>query len=400
MSRHDDDLGNRISGSIHDRVARLAASHLSVDDVRQRAGRIRRTRRIALAAAAVAVAAVVVPAAIVAVPRPGGDDSPRPATSGTPSPTVPAGPVDVLMPVQPERGADPGIAWMQGDLLHRPDGSEVRAARFYEQFVEVGSTLLGVHSREAERLLDIDDGEGPVETRPIVDTVVVSAGGTTAAWSGPDGSVTTAWAGGTAGLRTQPEPVRPVAITGEDTCQESEGGGCTVFLNRLGEGRPLFTTSHGIEDVVTPDAVSVNDAHGTLVAAQTAYRQGRACSELFDASSASTRWRTCDHALGRFAPDGEHLIAIPSDADGLGPASVSVLDTGSGEAVATYTVEKGFVGATAWEDDGHLLLVRYSYDTGSWDVVRVDLAGHVERAAEPVASGDDSTRPLTLAGNR
>ncbi|MBA3780360.1 MAG: hypothetical protein H0X12_00690 [Nocardioides sp.] len=392
-----DDLGTRLSGSLHDHVDRAQTGSVTAYDVQQRAGRIRRTRWIVTVAAAAAVAAVVVPTALF-VSSPGGDNSPGPVAS-SPSPQ-PTGPIDVTLTTDLQGGHEPYLDWMDPQRAVFSDGTGQPVDRLYPQFVRIGSLFLGVRSDDrGNRFLDIDTdvhSGGKAETRTIVDQVVVSRGGTTAAWTEPDGSVWTAWDGGMRQLEKQPAGVSAVAIIGEDSCADV----CTVFYNAPGAGEPGLVTTDGQTERVTPRATSLDDVSSELlVAEQTSYDEGRACSEVYDLRHGKGLWETCDYTLLRFSSDGLHVLAKPSDADGIGPTSITVLSAETGTPVATYRVDDGFIGAQAWEDDGHLLFVRYSYGSGSWDIVRADLRGTVQRAAEAVNASEDR-RPYTFGGNQ
>ena len=388
-----------LARSISDRVDRLPVGAVTLHDVRERARRIRRNRRIAAGVAAAAEVAVVVPTAMLALPRVD-RDGPSPAppvASSTPSPTVTDGSVETLLPAEPERGDDPAIGWMEGSTLHEPGGTDRELGRFYGQFVQVGDRLFGAYTDEGT-VLEVVDGTEVVDSLSVTDAPVVSQDGTMAAWAEPDGSVTVASEdGSTTDLGVLPGTVMPVAVTGDPRCDLVESESCVVHLNHGEDGASLVASSGQVGPL--DGVLSLNDLAGYLRAAQTSYDEGRACSAVVDTTTGARLWRTCKHALLRFAPAGGHLLAVPSDTDGLGPTSVSVLSSRTGAVVATYMVEEGFIQAHAWEDDEHVLLVRHSYATGTWDVVRVDLEGNVERVAEPVAAGDDA-RPFSLAGNR
>ena len=396
MTDHDE---TRLSEGLREHVDRLSAGHVSLRSVQQRAGRIRRRRRIAVAVAGAAVAAVAVPTAMFALPGPAGDDAPAPAASGTASPTAAPGPVDVTLPGDPAGGAAPGLAWSQGSTLHLPDGTERQAEHSYDAFVVLGARAYGSWSDDGgNRFVDVSDEEGLVETRPTTDAPVVSRDGTMVTWGEPDGAVTVAGESGTTDLGRQPEPVMPVAVAGDARCEPDEATSCTVHLNAFGEASPSVVSSSGRSSALD-GLVKVNDVDGSLVAGQTSYDEGRACSELRDRTTGKRSWRTCDHALGRLSPDASHLLAIPSDVDGLGTSTLHVLAAGTGEPVATWSVDQGFISSQVWEDGEHVLVVRHTYPTASWDVLRLGLDGSVERVVDPV-EGTDDARPFTVAGNR
>ena len=390
-----DPLPDDISRSIADRVDRLPAGSVTVHDVRQRARRIRRNRRLAAGAAV----AVVVPSAMWALPRgDGGGPSPAPPmASSSPSPSPPAtdGPAATVLPAEPERGDGPAIAWMEGSTLHEPGGAERELGRSYRQFVQVGELLFGAYTDDGT-VLEVLDGTEVTESLAVNGAPVVSSDGTMAAWAEPDGSVTVASEDDTTDLGVLPGTVVPVAVTGDPRCDLVESQSCVVYANQGEDGAGLIGSNGAVGPL---DGMrSLRDVAGFLRAVQTSYDGRRACSAVEDTTTGDRPWRTCDHALQRFSPAGGHLLAIPSDSDGLGPTSVSVLSSRTGDVVATYTVEDGFIGAQAWEDDEHVLLVRHLWATGAWDVVRVDLEGNVERAAGPVQGSEDD-RPISLAGN-
>jgi hypothetical protein len=114
-------------------------------------------------------------------------------------------------------------------------------------------------------------------------------------------------------------------------------------------------------------------------------------------------WETCDHQLGAFSPDGQHLVGLAAYFDGPGSPSLSILDATTGEPVVDFelTAAPQRVVAIApevvWEDD-QTLLATYIDGTEQY-VVRLGLDGTVERVAGPVTN-DDSTLSLRLTPGR
>lgn len=66
-------------------------------------------------------------------------------------------------------------------------------------------------------------------------------------------------------------------------------------------------------------------------------------------------WRTCDHEIRSFTPDGRIAIAGPAYADGWAASSVSALDVADGNLLRQWT-GAAFVASRA-EDDQHVLLL-------------------------------------------
>ncbi len=108
-------------------------------------------------------------------------------------------------------------------------------------------------------------------------------------------------------------------------------------------------------------------------------------------------WRTCEHSLGDFAPDGAHLVGTDAYLDGSGRSTVALLDSATGDPVVTYDVDTragDLIADWVWEDDEHLLLTVHS--DGDWQVVRVGLDGTQEVATDAVP-GEDFESSLVLA---
>jgi hypothetical protein len=121
------------------------------------------------------------------------------------------------------------------------------------------------------------------------------------------------------------------------------------------------------------------------------------CSGVYDMEGGRLLWRTCDHSLLRFSPGGTYLLATDPYPDGLGLGLLTVLESRTGNPVATFTIRGGFVAQQGWEDATHPLVVISGPD--GWDLLRLGLDGARERVAGPVGRAEDPTFKLALPGN-
>jgi hypothetical protein len=325
---------------------------------------------------------------------------PSSARTERPAAATFAGPVVEIDGALPG-GAPPAIAWAHGRDLHRPDAPAERLPQRFEQLVLVGDVVLGVRGDdEGRRLLSVlgRSGKGLPAVSEIVDSVVVSPSGTSAAWSTTSGELMTLWDDSQVSFGDGTGPVSPAAVLGDGSCYEVDGG-CLVFFNDGGRLGPQVASSHGIVDQFAPNLLRVDDAaRSHLVAVRTSTSDTGSCSAVWDLDRSDFRWRTCDHSLLRFSPDGRNLLGTEAYRDGLGLSRVTVLDAATGKERMTYRVRRGHIAAQAWEDPAHVLLVTYG-DRG-WRVIRVDLAGHAEEALVDTGTTDEVVPPFVLAGNR
>lgn len=402
-----DDLERLLGQQLNRRVAGMDDAPLGLGDVKGRAGRIQRNRRLAAGAGLAAAVAIIVPAAMFAgngldradrdLPPATNSPSESPTGPTSPQPTVnEKGVPEVDLGKGAPDGAAPAVAYLDGSTLVRPDGTEVELTEAYQGFAIVGDQLLGVRSDDqGNRALDVMTTDGEVtETIEIVEGIATNPDGTTVAWSTPEGGITTMWADGRVDLSGQGEPVSVAAVTGGPDCHE-DADGCMVFFNPQGVSpTPMFTDSHGITDVAAPGAIKVNDAFDQRAAVQRSYSDTGSCSGMFDRSSNDYVWKTCDYALQSFSPDGSLLLATDAYGDGIGHGYVVVLNAETGDPLVQYSIEGGFIGDLAWDDAGHALLT--AYGPQGWNVYRVDASGGVVRALGPDGA-PDVDRPFTMA---
>ena len=420
-----DDDERALNRALHGTVDPLHASPLGLDDVQTKARTVRRRRRVAAGAALAVAAAVIVPTAVVATRALDGGPVPGPATatatstpteateSADPEPTdsaEPTGdterrPIDIAaLPV----GDAPKIDWAEGVDVHRADGSTVAGvlpdgttglAPLGEGWVVATrdgegngfARFVPPDGMSAQVLFDLD---GDLTTSPLGEVV---------AFSQPDGQVTIMQDGGADTFSMAPitaaGPYDAVAVTAED-CREAEpeGGGCTVFVNTLGERQQaLFTTSHGIVDVVDDKIQRLTAWSADRYAGITRFNDDlTTCTSVRDSESRDEVWKTCDNRVVAFSPTGAAALGIGSVGSGNGEGQITLLDAADGRVFLDLIADEQhqvFATQWAWEDDSHVLVVvREGLD---WSVVRLGTDGTLELAVEPRA-GDEIDPPFIL----
>jgi hypothetical protein len=420
-NNHDEgDLGSRVGDGLHRSVDRLHESPFTLDDVKGRAGSIRRTRRLATAAGIAAAVAVIVPVAVFASHGLGDDDrtlppltqSPNPSptratdtTSPSPSPTTPTQepgrgdlPTYSLAGDFPT-GSPPALPYLDGTRLLRHDHAPLALPRAYDGFVLLGDRVVGSYQDgSGNRMVDVVEGDGSVSlTSPLEGGLALSDAGTTVAWGTPDGTIETAWSDGQVQLaRGLGEPVTVAAVVGDGSCYEVDGG-CRALFNSSSFGDPpRAADSHGIVDIITDQPIlKVNDASPSgLVAVQTSSSDTGSCSGVLDERKQDYVFTTCDNTLRRFSPSGGLLLGSDPYLDGVGLGSLTVLDVATGDPVVTFPIRGGIIADEAWEDEEHLLVV--THEDSGWRVLRVGLDGTIEVAAGPQVTEDDLARPYSL----
>lgn len=414
---NDNRDNNEFGDELHQRVDGMNDAPLSLGDIKGKAGSIRRRRRLAAAAGAAVAVAIIVPVAVFSSNGLNRADDVPPATqspsvspsqatdSNSPSetPSTSPSPGDGDLPTYDlsrtfDNGAAPSVAFLDGNVLMLPDGGERELPATYYSFVILGDRVLAARSdNDGNLVLDIVAADGSVsESIDIVGSVIINDQGTTAAWTTPDGSIMTMWADDRVELNNVGEPADPVAIFGDGSCYEVDGG-CRVFFNSQTFGDPPRSAdSHGIIDQFAPRGLKLNDVSTAgLIALQTSSSDTGSCSELYDESAGTYLWKTCAYRFLGFSTDGALLLSADDYGDGLGNGFVAILDTTTGAALAKFDMSgDGFVSGWTWEDADHVLVTTYS--SLGWRVLRLGLDGAIETVAGPDTTKDDLTRPFVL----
>jgi hypothetical protein len=385
-NHHDDPWEVEMTRTFDQRVRDLHEAPLTLDHVKGKAGRIRRNRRIAAAAAGLATAAVIIPIAVFAGQGLTDDDSgPAPADTPSPNPTA----------------VDPGslgFGYLEGRTLHLEDGSTVELPERYYGVTLLGEEILAVRNDDTGLdVLDVIDEAGSVsESIEIQSGPVVNDDHTVVAYLERDGSLYTRFEDGGFGLTTDLGPNASLAaVTGAPDCDAADP--CRVYVNDDTVGAPTVIDSSGERAEAVPDAIKVNDAGSTgLVTVQNKSTIDGSCGGIYDQSTGRYVWETCDAYLFDLSPDSRYVDATHAYLDGLGNSYAAILDATNGNELARLSPPEGTITRTAWQDDEHLLATVYGPE--GWTIERLGVDGTVEQVVGPTTKGDDLTPAYTLLG--
>lgn len=401
-------LEDQVHDALHRQVDPMQHSPLTVTDVRRRARQIQRRRTIAAGAAVAAALAVAVPVGL-ATDGPARRSDVPPATQTPPI----TGPVRID-PRSASVGDPPHVTLV--DATTRTlvaGGEEYVLPESYDEITRYRDGWIAFFHDGGVPTLDILDSDLRRTERVANSSgLSVTDDGSRVAhafhdgyrWIAVDNEVTGEQAERTTALPngSVEARVRTVGFLPDDglvAAQTDPAGGTetTFVVTPEGTTEPIPGFLH---------AVSSSPVTG-MVAGLTSVdmESAESCSAVVDglARTSAAVWETCDHQLGAFSPDGQHLVGLAEYFDGPGSPSLSILDATTGEPVIDFelTAAPQRVVAIApevvWEDD-QTLLATYIDGTEQY-VVRLGLDGTVERVAGPVTN-DDSTLSLRLTPGR
>ena len=384
MNNHTDPWETEMSRTFDQRVRDLHEAPLTLDHVKGRAMKIRRTRRVAAAGGILAAAAVIIPVAVFAGQGLTDNNSGPGPADRTPNPTV------------TDPGA-PGFGYLEGSTLHLADGSTVKLQESYYGATLLGDAVLAVRNDDDTGLdyLDVIDESGTAtETVEIQSGPVTNDDGTAAAYLEPDGTLATRGEGYEAAVSTDLGPNSFLAAVtgcgaGADTCR--------VYVNDGAGGAPTVVDAKGGAEVAVPGAIKVNGADGAgLVTVQNDSTDTGSCGGVYDENAGDYVWETCESYLYDFSPGSKYVDATHAYLDGVGNGYAAILDAATGDEVARLQQPESFVRQTAWQDAEHLLATVYGPE--GWSIYRLGVDGDVERLVGPNPKGDDVTPAYTLLG--
>ncbi len=226
---------------------------------------------------------------------------------------------------------------------------------------------------------------------------------TAVAWATMEGEVM-AWADGEAEpfvlSETGLDDVRVGAVTGTDCSRRADR--CTFFVSGYdfdANTSEVFTlTSTGVRGEVDPD--------GLLISVRDATDDGRVlgfteidelapstCSAVLDPAETGSKplWKTCDHALDTFSPNGEYVLASDTYGDGIGSGVIAVYDAETGELLADRTNRsRAWRSTTAPSGRTRPTSCSPRYQDGQWSMVRMDVDGAMEYAIAPQKGNQDN----------
>ncbi len=378
-----------LTRSLREQADRVGGHPIDLESVRGRARSIQRRRRVAAGAGVLAAVAVIAPIAVAAN---GGlsrsDDSVPPATQ-VPSPT-PVGQVKAIGADAP-RGDDPAVPWMDGTVLHQPDGATTDLGKAYHEvtpydggwavvdLVEGTTSFLDANGKArqtfpGQSLAVTVDGESlaSVLTATAGDQDIglypvagVGPGGYLSSVVSFDGTVDLAGFTG----------VQEVAYT-LSGAQGKSGAWLTDWAQEPRRLRGLINVQGASQATgVVSGLTSIDEL------------EPGSCSAVVVAATGQHRWETCDYTLEAFSPDGRYVIGTEDYHDGIGGDTVAILDATDGTVLVEYTTRDiGFTGASVWEDSSTVLVT--TYQDGLWYALRLGLDGTVTQALDPVRAGD------------
>jgi hypothetical protein len=388
----DSDLSRHLAHKA-DEFDRRGGSPLDISQVLDRAGEIKRGRRMrATMVMAAAVLAVAVPTTLIATK--GHTDKPVTPAHHAKIDTSPLS-LDGL-----KRGKSPVVGYVdvrdnRFNVANGSTGLSVGTGTITAVAPISGGVVVAVRSSEGETAATFVNDQGgtiPGQGWPMDGSrFAVSEDGKSAAFVAPDGTPVVIF---DEGRTFQPLPqipagsgFEPVAVTGAE-CADSGANTCEVLVTSHGK-KPQTWVSTSTGHVGEYEQMSnvVDAFEGKLVAGFTEITDSGSCSvvESLEDLEQGSAWTTCDHSFGDFSPDGKHLSAYPAYRDGPGSSEFAVLDANTGTVVLDlHTTQDAFVQTAVWEDAEHLLAVVGEGRQAA--ILRIGLDGSREYAVPPTAT--------------
>ncbi len=385
MSTHTNDpWETEMSRTFDQRVRDLNEAPLSLDQVKGKAVRIRRNRRVAVAGGVLAAAAVIVPVAVIAGGNLDTDSSPPVA----PQPNETATDTEGL-----------DFDYLEGRTLHLADGSTVELSQRYHGAAVLGESVYAVRNDDetGHDQLDVIDATGTTETQAtdVVSGPVLNDDHTLLAYLQRDGSLTVEGEGSGSGFSTDlGDGSYIAAVTGGPDCDVAE---CRIYVNgEFGTEPRVFTVGGGSQPAV-PGGIKINDVtEEGWVSVQNKSTDTGSCSGIYDLTKADYVWETCEHYLYDLSPGSKYVDATHPYLDGIGNAWASILDATTGREIIRFDPPDGFIGQTTWLDAEHLLAT--VYDTEGWSIYRIGVDKNIEQVLGPNPKGGDLSPAYTLLG--
>ena len=382
----NDDLGAQLTRELHRRTDGMHETPLGFDAVRGQATSIRRRRHLATGLGVAAAVAIIVPTAMFATDATKSDGQqpitqpPTVSDTNTPSPTS-----------TPTMGADPHALDVRDLPTGAPPAIPLVTNGDYAQARTAEALVRGTQDGVV-----VEAGGRTFGPYPSSFGFVRNAAATAVAWTTDEGEVM-AWADG----ETEPfvltgtdlESVRVGAVTGTDCTRQAAQ--CVFYAS----GYDMASNADEVFTVTSAGDVGALDPDGLLISVRDATDDGQVlglteidelapstCSAVLDRAETGSKplWKTCDHALDTFSPNGDYVLASDTYGDGIGSGVIAVYDAETGEQL----VDRGnksnglvFYNAAVWEDETHVLFS--AFQDGRWSIVRMDVNGAMEFAVAP-----------------
>ena len=385
-----------LTRSLREQADRIGGHPIDLDSVQGRARSIQRRRRVAVGVGVLAAVAVIAPIAVAGGGLFRSDDSIPPATEVP----RPVGKVKAIAASAP-RGDDPAIPWMDGTVLHQPDGSTTDLGKAYQQVTPYDGGWAVVDVGKGTMSFLTADGE--VRETVQGHSMAVSVDGEslvramTATYGDQDiGLYPVAGIGRNGYLSSVVSFDGTVDLAGftrrEGSAQGAPGAQEVAYtLTRMNGQSGAWLTDWEQEPRPLPSLLNVEAASQVdgVVSGQTSIDELEpgSCSAVVAVANGQTRWETCDYTLESFSPDGRYVIGTDAYGDGLGGSTVAILDATDGTVLVEYsTRDIGFTGTPAWETSSTVLFT--THQDGQWYALRVGLDGKVTQALDPVRAAD------------
>jgi hypothetical protein len=392
------DLNERLAHEA-DGFFRRGGSTLELDQVLERAGEIRRGRRMrATMLMAACVLAIAVPTVLVAADR---DRTTPPSPAGQARVDDSALTLGDLHVGDTPHGAFSWDGTWQLDVaangLGGLKGRVVAAAAMKDGAM----VAMARPSGETRAYFVYSQGGTSEKSWPMANAsrFAVSDGGNVAAFVEPGGTVVAVQDRGDRyaelGNVPQGSGFLAVGVQGEDCSAGSAAGTCQVYVATTGvDPKTYVLQPPAAAKALDPALDRTVDVKSERYAGYSSTTDTGSCSAVRTADLTSL-WKTCDHRLLSFSPDGTHVLASGAYADGMGDSELAVLDAKTGKvALDLRTATEGVLTQMVWEDDSHVLAVMFQQ--GRWAVLRIGLDGSREYAVEPVDASDDTQSPFVL----
>jgi hypothetical protein len=401
-TQNHDDLERLLGLELHDRAGDVHGTPLGLADVKGRAGRIRRNRRIAGGVVAAAVFALAVPVGLNIA------DAVRPDSSPPvmPSPDVPHEVSRTTLTMDGlERGDSPGIEYFTADGVVLPGEGLQELDQSLQALVESpadgGWAALGP---AADELLYLQQDFSPNGSDPAYG-LVTNPDRTRFAVAMPTGDGETLVARSTTDRSDgmtwdfpKPSWVEPIGFLDDNR---------VVYFARTLDNPRQFGIAEPDGSLTElpdrPEWISASPDNG-LIALQTgANEDASGCFGVVDPDASLTEpvWETCDYSLGAFSPDGRFVLASSSYQSGAGPVSMAVLDAATGRLVASFDQTRDTqitLWAAAWETTDTVIVLANEGLTNT--LLRLGVDGTLEETIEPVEGDPLGDLPLYLGADR
>lgn len=367
--------------------------------------RIRLQRRIASTAVVAAVLGLAVPAGLQAINLANGPDHPQvantPTTIETPQESprprpqpVPTSPVHIDFDRLP-RGVTT-LPWWSSKERAIHDGSILyplkTAPGDLAKIGEQSYVVLNVRKEDGVRSLELVGRQGRIPVEPISGySLAISPNGEEVAWVTNDSmdfysvnvaSTETGKRVDQLGLGNRPD-LSVAGFVGSAVILSSDRGVAkseVKIWNRESSSPGEIKSLEGAHATASAQNAPVISVLTHLQDDTTG--NGRWCGTVGKLGEAPPLWESCELMAVALSPDGRYALTQPSDTEGAGAGSFTVVDLRTGK--TGLEIRADLLSQFAWEADSRHFVVE-ALIGGRTALVRSDIYGNLELISEPVA---------------